>query len=504
MSIQQLASSVVLLLDRLNRGLDRLGYWLLLPFSIYYFAVTVQFAAGKLFWYDEIFTVHLATLPGLGDIWAALATGLEQLPPLTHITVRWSQTSFGMGHVASRLPMIVAFWVMCVCLFVIVARRGSFAAAAVAAMFPLATNAYLYAAEARPYALMLAFGALACVFWIRGRDGKRWASAGLALALAAAVSSHYYGCLLLLPFGAAQLADTWREKRLHPWRWLAMLAGILLPLVAYSPLMASAWQQAAIQPFGKPGWGAFTSTYANLLHWQFVLFVVVISMAAARISSEEFRRDPGGLAMLVGFASMPAVACAIGVLITGVFYDRYAVGVVVGFALVLGYALATRRLRCAGPPLLVFLVALFPFSASKNAQRSDGRLPPLTEPFQQLSARDGKVIAIADPISYLPLWFYAREEMKTRIIFVADAAREDLDSKDVRVFARLFGGRIIEADEFQASADRYLIVARMDSVVAEFERELSAGFTLRMVSRFGNYGLFRIEPGEPAHRTPPG
>jgi hypothetical protein len=372
-------------------------------------------------------------------------------------------------------------------------------------MFPLTTNVYLYAAEARPYALLLAFAGLACVFWLHGRDSKRWAHTGLALALAAAVSSHYYGCLLLVPFGAAQLAETLREKRLHPWRWIAMLAGILLPLVVYSPLMASAWKQAAIQPFGKPGWGAFTSTYANLLHWQFVLLVVVISMAAARVPAEGLRRDLGGLAMLVGFASMPAVACVIGVLITGVFYDRYAVGVVVGFALALGYALSTERLRGAGPPLLVFLVALFPFSASKNAQRSDDRLPPFTEAFQQLSGGDGEAIATADPITYLPLWFYAREELKARIIFVADAAREGLNSKDVRVFTRLFGGTILEIDDFQNSTERNFVLSLVDRVVADFEGLLSSGFTLRIVSRFGNYGLFRIEPGDPpAHRTPPG
>lgn len=500
MSIQQLVTSGVSLLDRLNRGLDRLGYWLLLPFSIYYFAVTVRFAAGKLFWYDEIFTVRLATLPGLGDIWAALATGLEQLPPLTHIMVRWSQTSFGMGHVASRLPMIVAFWVMCVCLFVIVARRGSFAAAAVAAMFPLATNAYLYAAEARPYALMLAFGALACVFWIRGRDGKRWASAGLALALAAAVSSHYYGCLLLLPFGAAQLADTWREKRLHPWRWLAMLAGILLPLVVYSPLIASAWEQAAIQLNPQPRWSAVLGLYGSLLHWQLTTFVIVM-VAGACWSSADYFRDSGEMSLLSGFAALPMAAGAAGILVTGVLYRQYAVGVVIGFALALGYALAMDRLRVVASPLLIGLAILFPLNATKNAQHSATRVPPFAQQYSQ-PARNTQTVATVEGVTYLPLWHYATESLRDRVVFIA--GEEDVDTKDLRVFARLFGGRIIEIDEFQASADRYLIAARIDSVVSEFERELSAGFTLRMVSRFGNYGLFRIEPADPAHRTPPG
>ena len=55
-------------IDRVVRFLNRSQYLVLALFSIIYFAASCYRASGKLFWYDEIFTVYLSRLPDLATL----------------------------------------------------------------------------------------------------------------------------------------------------------------------------------------------------------------------------------------------------------------------------------------------------------------------------------------------------------------------------------------------------------------------------------------------------
>src|SRR5208283_4096304 len=104
-------------------------------------------------------TYYLARLPKLSDVWGALSTGTEQLPPFFYLVTRGFFALLGANQVSARLPEVLGFGVMCLCVFRFVARRTSTLCGLVAMLFPLVTTAYPYAYEARPYGLLLGFSA---------------------------------------------------------------------------------------------------------------------------------------------------------------------------------------------------------------------------------------------------------------------------------------------------------------------------------------------------------
>src|SRR6185436_3095753 len=143
-------------LDRLDRlesalaaALDRWKVWVLAAFAITYLAIASALAWHKLLWNDELFTLYIARLPTNSDIWAFLASGVEQLPPTFHILARMSLNLFGVNPWALRLPEILGIGVMSLCLFVVVSRRSSAAYGLVAMVLPVVTHAFYYATEAR-------------------------------------------------------------------------------------------------------------------------------------------------------------------------------------------------------------------------------------------------------------------------------------------------------------------------------------------------------------------
>ncbi len=151
--------------NRLAEHADRSRVLPIAVLSLLYVAVTIVFAQRKLMWNDELYTYYMARLPTMSDVWAALMSRGEQTPPFFYWTTRVSFALFGVNNLSVRLPEILGFWVMLASLYVFVARRSSSLAGLCAAAFPLVTIAYSYAFEARPYGLLLGFGALALVSW---------------------------------------------------------------------------------------------------------------------------------------------------------------------------------------------------------------------------------------------------------------------------------------------------------------------------------------------------
>jgi Dolichyl-phosphate-mannose-protein mannosyltransferase len=129
--------------EELTEQLEKRKLWVLGGFSILYLVVTSSIASRKLMWNDELFTYYIAVLPHISDIWSALLSGGEQTPPLVHLITRAAVTLFGGSHLAIRLPEILSFWVMSLCLFQFVSKRSSALYGCVAMLFPLVTQAYV-------------------------------------------------------------------------------------------------------------------------------------------------------------------------------------------------------------------------------------------------------------------------------------------------------------------------------------------------------------------------
>jgi 4-amino-4-deoxy-L-arabinose transferase-like glycosyltransferase len=232
-------------------------------FAALYLVITVPLAARSPLTNDEFFTYYIARAHGLGGLWRALKTGAEQTPPLSHVLSRVSMEVFGNTRLAIRLPEVIAYLGASLCLYAFVQYRSSRLIGLVAMLIPSVTATYTYAFQARSYALVLAFAALALLCWQRtGSRDRRLSLAGLAIALALAVASNYYAVLLLVPLGLGQAVRTFGGRRLDLPVLLAF-GGALVPLVLFLPLIEASRKYSS-HFYAKATWRDPTDFFAFL------------------------------------------------------------------------------------------------------------------------------------------------------------------------------------------------------------------------------------------------
>jgi hypothetical protein len=210
-------------------------------FTLLYAIPTVYLARIKLFWDDEFFTLYLSRTSSWHDLIQALSTGADQHPPSFYYLTHLSTTLFGASHLAERLPAILGFWLLCICLYEIVRDLTTPAWAAVAMFFPLSTEFYYYASEARGYGLVSGFAALAVLSWLRlAAHRKRTVYLPLlAVALVSAVASHYYAILIVVPLALGELMRTRFTRKIDWPIWMAFTSAGL-PILAFLGTIRSA------------------------------------------------------------------------------------------------------------------------------------------------------------------------------------------------------------------------------------------------------------------------
>ena len=209
---------------------------LLLGLLTFYLASVLAQTFIKLVWVDEFFTLYIAQQPHIKGVWNVLAAGADPNPPLLHLLVKASTTLLGATPLALRLPSILSVLLAILALWWILRRTLSPAYAAVGILVFMATRGFDYAYDGRSYALLMGFCMASVATWIYASNayGPRRALAlcAMALALAAGLSSNYYGVLAFFPIAAGEAL---RHHR-RPGVWLALIAAAL-PLLAYLPLI---------------------------------------------------------------------------------------------------------------------------------------------------------------------------------------------------------------------------------------------------------------------------
>jgi hypothetical protein len=471
-------------------ALNRLGEWcaeqartrkvlILFIFTVCYLLLTCALASHKLLWYDELFTYYLARLPALGDIWSELARGTDLLPPLNHVLTRASIQVLGDTPLAVRLPAIVGFWVMCLCVYRFALRWCPPLYALLALLLPLTTTAFrVYAVEARPYGLLLGFTGLALVCWqdaARGR-GRPWSLVGLAASLAAAVSAHYYAVLLLVPLGLGELARLARRRRADFPLWAALLAG-LVPLVFFLPLIRSAQEYRAGFQGGTAYWEATWMFYHSVLEANQLPLLVVLTAAvflpgvlrsrSAKSETGELTQPVYELVAVAALVLLPVFAVLLGKTVTNAYYNRYAISAVVGIALIL--TLAAARAGRGSPALacvvLAVVIAWIGVQASQTWKKLDGQRFTHDNACEHLRMHnpDGLPIAVTSPIHYLMLAHYAPPDLAERLVYVASpelsskyhgTTDTELALAKVQAISSL---KVVDYDTFTSTNRRFLL-----------------------------------------------
>jgi hypothetical protein len=211
--------------------------------SFVYGLLTVPRAMHRPFWYDEMATWHVARQPSLRAIIEMLHLGVDSEMPLTHFIVRASHMLFGTGYLATRLPMLIGFWLMLLGVFVFLNRRLPLPYALVGMIFPMLTFAWPYAFEARAYGVVLGAAAITLVAWQNvGLNYRRTASLiAIAVGLATVLGTQAMMAVVAIPFALGEVVRSIDRRRIDWGVWVAFAASMPV-MVVYPIVLARMWE----------------------------------------------------------------------------------------------------------------------------------------------------------------------------------------------------------------------------------------------------------------------
>jgi hypothetical protein len=400
---------------------------------------------AKSFWFDELQTLQISSLPSLGRIWDALIHGADFNPPLLFSITHLSQAVFGNGHIGTRLPEILGFWVFCLCLFRFVSMRFGALAGFITMGVPLLTTSYSYATEARAYGIVLGFCGLALVCWqsCASRSDRRfWPAVGLFVSLAAALLTHTYAFLLFIPPAAGEVMRFVTTRRFDRVTAAALCAAAPAVLVSV-PLLASARRLGA-----GSEWGAsvrmLLHTYDALFHPIITLLVVVVAIifieyaiyGSTRIT-ESRCFELHEQVVLFTFLSLPIFAYLAAAVSKAPMMDRYSLATVTGLACLIGVTISRRNvLGLLGLVVMSFLIAvdaygfrtdveiIEPSSSTAISTWLDG----FKERYKWMADEKTKnlPIVLLDDLDFVPTIYYAPQEIASRLVYIKDS-EDDID-----------------------------------------------------------------------------
>ncbi len=480
-----------------------------LALSLFILGVALADSRFKKVWHDEIYTDVISRTDSVSSIWNALATGTDLNPPLNYLAVRASYAALGPSPTALRLPSALGYLLMSVCLYGFVARRYSAPFAWLAMLFPIATEAFSLASEGRPYGLLLGFSALAMVCWQGATDGagtRRGLSLiGLTLSLAAAVSTHYYGTLAVVPLAIGEAVRTVARRRVDVPIWVAFVLGPLA-LLASIPLMIEARKYASTF-WAQPSLKSIPKTYLYLLEKSAPVFVAMLFVVALRARATRLVEDNGDgfgpheLAVAASFAAMPFLAVSLATVGRIGFTERYAVSSVIGLAVFVA-VVARRAVDGRSVPALALSLSLIVWTVGMHAGPigSALRRTPVPPPAVGLGLLEGDQsdlpVAVPHPFLFLEASNTLPEPLASRLVFMGEV--DDTPTLALRILSRLHPLKVEEGEPFLVSHKSFLLLLDDDR---DFGRKFVAGLirdgiTIRLVARDPQgVRLYRVDTG---------
>ncbi len=485
-------------------------YFYLYCFLMLFMTVAALRASSRALWYDELFTFYMSHLPSLAAIWAGLKQGADLNPPLIYVATRAAFRLFGDGPVATRLPAMVGFLVMSVCMFRFVARRSNALYGFVAMLFPWITGASRYAYEARAYGLVMGFAALALVCWQSSCEGnrRRWALAGLSLSVAGALMSHCYAVLIFVPLGLGELVRTLRAKRIDWPVWMAI--GAAGPLVlTYLPLMhannAIVLKNAIFEP-RLSSIGEFCSAVLGPAVWPWLAAFATVLVgtkpagdreAPARIPAHE-------IAAAAGLVAIPLCALGIAFGLTHIFEARYGLPAVMGLGILFAFLAYTRAANRGATGVLVLTVFLAGYLVNSFWGRTDDTTQSMaTRGLDPDQVERDVPFVIGNGTLFLQVDHYAKADLTSRLYLLRDpraAVRytgSDVFDNGYQITRRWFPikGHIEDYQRFVSEHERFMVFGPMhDPLDWLIFKLVDDGAQMNFRGQFGDNLLFEVMP----------
>jgi hypothetical protein len=400
---------------------------------LYWFTAGLR-AAYRPFWYDELVTWHLARLfPDVGALWGAITKGADSEMPLTHIFVRASQTLFGDGYFATRLPMLLGFWFMLLGLFAFLKKRLPVPYSLIGVIFPMITFAWPYAYEARAYGIALGGAGIALIAWQNAAEGRHRALSLVAItvSLAVVLASQSTLAVVAIPFALGEAVRTYDRRRIDFPVWLAFAASIPVVLL-YLPV----WN--AVQSNNLTGRQPSVFAIAGFFDEAFKTVIFPFIGAAATAYLLAHREKPGAAvdhvllrheaAAMTGFMLTP-LPFFIGGMFSSkfFFFPRYGILCVIGVAAWVAVFLfrAAGGNRRIGFAVLLALAGWVALSKGKEAVAlAHDPAPEWRQqvPLLSKALADGRPVVVTDGRLYLEAEFYMPELAPNLYWVTADPA----------------------------------------------------------------------------------
>jgi hypothetical protein len=357
-----------------------LGWAILLLTAV----VSLTWSAHKLLEQDEIFSLQTDRVSSFSEvlrIQRLYPISLE--PPPYHLLAHAAMKVLGPTAFALRLPAFLGYLLMQFCLYFFVrnlvgegevARRAGLVAMAI----PSFTWTLYYAAEGRPYGVLLGSYALAALCWQiathRGEEGKSrvWPLIGLATALVFTINVHFYGVLLLVAVCGAELIRTMTRRTFDGGAISAIAVGIAsivatLPYVKASGEFKKHYYAGPVsahmltQPYRQMllDYTSYPKPVQSALMLGLLLAGLAVVFSALRVARrKEIAATRADWAMVVLLALMPGFAFVLGRLVTHALEVRHSIGAIVGISSLATMAALPRLRRKSSFAMLITAMLL--------------------------------------------------------------------------------------------------------------------------------------------------
>lgn len=412
-------------------------------------------ALTRPFWTDEVFTAAVVRLGSVWKIWNALQKGADQQPPVFY-WITWFTSSPQHSEFWMRMPGIAGFSVLMLTLFFFMYRAKGAVAALVSVAVLMSSEGLYYASEARPYGALLGCLGLAAVLWQerkRGNDSSRNLVA-LVLALTAVCALHYFGLFAVMVFGLVEVFLGLRSRKLDS-ALLLSLPLTLIPLMfakrlihlAHSQYAGAFWAHPSLTTLAKAYKFTFfirTLYFESLSRFRgtaiILGFLVPVSVLLAALGILFFRSRRQGLRVTpnlrvvppevllgVGFLLLPLIVGAAAV-VTGAFTPRYAIGSLIGAAVIFGWVIASVRDNLGYVVAATLTLIFVSHQSLQDIQRMagfmHGTVPAVVarDGFEPIfrRAHSGESIVIPDGHLFFEATEYADAEIRSRLLYLQD------------------------------------------------------------------------------------
>jgi 4-amino-4-deoxy-L-arabinose transferase-like glycosyltransferase len=331
--------------------------------------LSLLWSHARLMWNDEFLSFYSDGVASFKQVLLVqLHHPISLDPPTYHLLSHLCMDLIGRNAIALRLPALAGFLLFQLCLFFFVRRLAGDRSAVVAMAVPILTASFRYSLEGRPYGLLLGLYALSLLCWQIATQNdspdedihrsRLLPLVGLTLSIALAITSHYFGVLILIPVSLGELSRILTRKRLDFGVLTALalgLASIVLILPFKRALMVYRHHYYITGVNIHDISQGYRELFLRYTTWPIPLqklaaaIMVVLALTLAYAGYKRYKRRPPTehaytWVALTSMALLPFFGYLFGRFVTHTMEVRYVIAALIAFAATFGIVLE-RKLR---------------------------------------------------------------------------------------------------------------------------------------------------------------